>query len=163
MGQDGSLGVSASSRRPPSDRHRSPPRHSRESGNPWRNRTKSLAHPPQAAVTAPSSSRRQKRDTNMDSRFRGACPRLDQGNDELSAYPPRADGLMGTGEEKCLKETGGLTIELLRGCLVYVAKKKLGIEQRLSKRKTSRYRRHCKPLLSTVTQRSTRVKQLHYN
>ena len=31
-------------------------------------------------------------------------------------------------KKKCLEETGGLAIELLRGCLVYVAKQKLGIE-----------------------------------
>ena len=31
-------------------------------------------------------------------------------------------------KKKCLETTGGLAIELLRGCLVYVAKQKLGIE-----------------------------------
>ena len=31
-------------------------------------------------------------------------------------------------KKKCLEGTGGLAIELLRGCLVYVAKQKLGIE-----------------------------------
>ena len=31
-------------------------------------------------------------------------------------------------KKKCLEETGGLAIELLKNCLVYVAKQKLGIE-----------------------------------
>ena len=31
-------------------------------------------------------------------------------------------------KKKCLEATDGLAIELLRGCLIYVAKQKLGIE-----------------------------------
>ena len=31
-------------------------------------------------------------------------------------------------KRKCLNGTGGLSFELLKGCLIYVAKQKLGIE-----------------------------------
>ncbi len=90
-GNDGRGGVSASSRWPSSGRHRSPPRHSRESGNPGRERT-GLWRPPRPTASLEPSSQaprphgNRNRDTNMDSRFRG--------NDGRGgAYPPRADGL----------------------------------------------------------------------
>ena len=44
--------------------------------------------------SADSSAHSGKASSEMDSRFRGACLRLDRGNDELLACPPRTDGLL---------------------------------------------------------------------
>ena len=40
----------------------------------------------------------------------------------------RNESIWEQAKRKCLNETGGLSFELLKGCLIYVAKQKLGIE-----------------------------------
>ena len=40
----------------------------------------------------------------------------------------RNESIWEQAKKKCLEGTGGLTLELLKGCLVHVAKQKLGIE-----------------------------------